>query len=98
MSVTTLSGAKTQFLANNLYDVHRSTSEAVLFIEACRALLLLLPKTAKQGRMGGEMTMSPDYIQEALGKAERFYESSSAASGGRGSGTVRALSFEDYRS
>lgn len=97
MAVTTLSGAKTQYLANSLYDVHKSASEAVLFIEACRALLLLLPKQAKQGRAGGEMTMNPENVQQALDKAERWYASSSAASGGRGSGTVRALGFEDFR-
>jgi hypothetical protein len=97
MAVTTLSGAKTQYLANSLYDVHVSTSEALLFIEACRALLLLMPQSAKQGRMGGEMTMNPALVQTALSKAESWYASSSAASGGRGSGRVRALSFEDYR-
>lgn len=95
MALTTPSAALTQYAANCLYDVHGSTSECTLFIEACRVYLAMAPKQAKLGRVGGEQTMSPELVAEELNKAVLWLRTNRAASAGGGS--VRSVSTENYR-
>lgn len=95
MALTTLAAAKTQYLANNLYDVNRSTSEAALFIEACRALLLLLPSVTADGRLGHRQEMDPENIRGELASAERWHRAASASASGRRG--VRYHDFSDFR-
>lgn len=94
MPITTLAAAKTQYQANCLYDLHGSVSECALFIEACRNLKLLLPKRAKNGRLGQEAEYDPAIIAEQCAKAERWH---SANASGAGAGSVVKASFETYR-
>ncbi|MBL9084199.1 MAG: hypothetical protein JNK76_20535 [Planctomycetales bacterium] len=94
MPITSLTGAKTQYLANSSYDLNASASECALFIEACRALMLLLPKRGKNGRLGQEAEYDPEQVAKQLAKAERWH---SANASGAGAGSVVKASFETYR-
>jgi hypothetical protein len=95
MALSTLAAAKAAYLANNLYDVHNSTSEAASFVEACRALLLLLPSVVQEGRLGHRQEMDPENIRAECSKAERWYRAAVASSSGRRG--VRYPDFSNFR-
>jgi len=98
MPLTTPVEALDQYAANCLYDLHRSASECLLFIEACRVLLAMMPKQSKSGRMGGEQTTSPEEVSKALDKAEAWYSIYGASSAaGAGGGRERVQDFSDFR-
>jgi hypothetical protein len=94
MALADLDAAMDAYAANSLYDLHRSASEAMAFIEACRYLLLFMPKRSKHGRAGTEDEFDPESVRQLLGKAERWY----AANGGtNNAGAVTFGGFADYR-
>jgi hypothetical protein len=95
MPINSLSAAKTQYLANSSYDVNDSASECALFIEACRALLLFLPKRAKNGRLGQEAEYDPALVKDQLAKAERWHQSYRA--GANSGGSVGHLGLAEFR-
>lgn len=98
MALTTLDAAAAQYLENATYKLDRSAAKCRLFIEACYALLLLLPKQSRDGRTGIESHYNPEMVQQALSKAELWYSANGTTDGGGGGGSVRHLSFQNYRS
>ena len=96
MALATLESAVAQYQANSLYDLNRSASECRLFIEACRAMLIYLPKQVKNGRAGAETYYNPEMVNQALAKAEQWYGANGTAASG-GGGSITSLSLENYR-
>jgi hypothetical protein len=92
MPLSTVTAAYTQYLANSSYDLNGSTSEAALFIEACRALLILQPKVSQQGRAGTRHEYDPAVVKDQLAAAVAWHRSSSTSTGAVGS-----LGFSDFR-
>lgn len=93
MAYLTLADAKTAFLVNAGYANAGSASQARAFVEACAALLLLLPKRAKHGRAGSEVEMDPAMIRAQQVDAQRWI----ARGGGSVGGAVRYADFSNFR-
>lgn len=91
---STLADAKTQYMANLGWKTERSASKCALFIEACRALLLLMPSKVGVGRAGSQTEMNVDLIAGQLSEAERWHAQSGSSSGS----AVTYASFENFRS
>jgi len=89
---STLANAKAQYLGNLGWKTEASVTKAKAFIEACEALLLLLPTRTRRGKAGMEVEMNVDHIRQRLEAAERWL----AANGSTG-GAVRHASFETFR-
>lgn len=90
-SASTLDQVKAAYDDNASYDVDDSTTEAQIFIAACRILLRRLPASARQG---GEMSIDLDLrvIRDELKRAVRWYN----AKAGVGAG-VRFSDFSSFR-
>jgi hypothetical protein len=96
MALTTPVEALDQYNANCLYDIHVSAAECALFIEACRALIVLMPKQSKGGRMGGEQTTNPEIVAERLKLAETWYARNRTAQNCGGGGEA-FFDFSNFR-
>lgn len=89
---STLADAKAQYLASLRYAAEGSASKCNDFIEACGALLLLLPRRTRHGR-GMEVEMDPALVAEQMRQAEQW-----RATTGSTGGAVRHASFNNFRS
>jgi hypothetical protein len=87
-----LSTAKSDYLTNSDYDLSGSVAKAKLFVSACRALLLLLPKRSRQS--GHEIETDPAVVQKAEQNALRWLAENDTATTGSGK---RYFSLEDFR-
>jgi hypothetical protein len=80
-----------QYLDNLGYDHADSTVSCKLFIQACRALLVLHPSNWSQSSVN--MTFDPQLWQRQLDAAQQWL----AANSSTVSGSVRHLAFGDFR-
>jgi hypothetical protein len=97
MALTTPVAALDAYLANSMYDVNNSATQCAAFIEACRALLVLMPKQSKSGRMGSEQTTNPEIVAARLETAEAWYARNRTAQPSGGEGGTRFTDFSDFR-
>ena len=93
MPIATFDDASDQYLENLSYEREGSTAKAWLFIEACRAMLILFPKRSKAGENEVEFDASrlTREIEEARQWVGNNPNSSVAAS------TVRFPDFAEFR-
>ena len=93
MAYTTLADAKAAYLANAGYEAASSRAQALAFVEACRALAVLLPSRSRAGRSGVEVEMDPTLVSEEGRQARRWL--------GQGGGTsapgVRYADLSNFR-
>jgi hypothetical protein len=76
---STLADAKAQYLGNLSYGTDGSVAKCKLFIEACIALMLLLPTKTARGRNGMQVEMNVDLVKSSLETAQRWLGSSGSA-------------------
>ena len=95
MAYTTYDTAVAAYLANLDYDVDDDQTKAETFITACRSLRVLRPKRAGSG--GSEIEVDTNEVKEELAKAEAWLRANSATYSTASSGSVRHLSFEEFR-
>ena len=81
------------YKANARYDFAASATMCQDFIEACRLLLLMLPKIAGLGTRGS-MQLNPDLIQLQLERAEAWVNTVPAGVAGA---NVRYFGFQRFR-
>lgn len=92
-SASTVDDARECYADNLSYETDGSVTKARAFIEACKYLLLTLPKSI--GVTGGtNAAMSPELIQRQLEYAQRWVALNNTSSNG---GSVRHLSFRNLR-
>jgi hypothetical protein len=89
MAIATLAEAKTQYLANASYDADGSRPKAFLFIEACRALLMLRPSATNRGEFGIDF--------ESLNEERKLAQQWLAANPGTARATARFADFDNFR-
>jgi len=94
---STLADAKTQYMANLGWKTEASTSKCALFIEACQALLLLMPAEVGRGRGGSQVKMEMNLIADRLKSAEVWLAQNGGTGSGSTGGAVRFASFENFR-
>jgi len=78
-SSSTLADAQAAFIDNSMYDV--GSGDVTLFIQACRFLLLMMPKLAAHGG-GAQLQLNPEMIAKELKNAQQWNASDSASSTG----------------
>lgn len=90
---TTLTEARTAYLASVGYRRAGSVSMAQDFEEACMALLILQPVSAQHS---GEITeFEPGLIEKQLEQVRQWIAANDTS--GQGAGSARFFSFEDFR-
>lgn len=89
---STLADAKAQYLDNLGWKTEGSAVKCKAFMEACEALLLLLPKKTSRGSQGMQVEMDPTLIAKRLEAATNWL-----AQNGSTGGAVRHASFENFR-
>lgn len=95
MSITSSSTPaqiRAAYLDNVGYETAGSAAMAMAFIEACRALLIVLP--AMTGTAGSTTQFSPQLIQGQLEEARLWLSQNPASGAGGGS---KHFAFEDFR-
>jgi hypothetical protein len=93
MAYTTFSDAKTGYLTNAGYRTANSSAMALLFIEACDALLLLRP--ASTGR--GEQSISFETLKDAKRSAEEWLAANPPSINGTGRQSQRYADMSNFR-
>jgi hypothetical protein len=89
---STLTEARTGYLANADYAETGDLTKAKNFASACRALLLLMPVSAQHS---GEIAeFQPSLIADEMRKAQAWIAANDTANG---SGDIRFFSFEGFR-
>jgi hypothetical protein len=78
-SSSTLADAQAAFIDNSMYD--SGSGDVTLFIQACRVLLLMLPKLASHGG-GAQVQLTPEMVAKELKNAQSWNASDSASSRG----------------
>jgi hypothetical protein len=95
-STSTIDQIKAAYVDNSAYDVNASVAQAKLFVQACRVLLLVMPKMAGQDR--ATLSLSPELVAQQLADATRWLggqaDTTAAVIGGGG---TRHFSFENLR-
>lgn len=97
-SASTLAEITIEYDDNCDYDLNGSVTQCKAFIKAARMLLRRMVEEVR----AGDSTVRDSYekIKDALDKAESWWASNDTATTATAtaSGSVRHLSFEDYRS
>lgn len=86
-STSTLAEIKAAYIDNAMYDVNGSVSQAGLFLQACRILMLLMPSMASNDRVS--LSLSPTLIDKQIDQVTMFLNT-------RGGG-VRFFSTQNFR-
>lgn len=97
-STSTIEEIKAAYIDNAAYDVNNSVAQAKLFVQACRILLLVMPKQGSQDR--ANFGLSPELIAEQLKDATAFcggHVDATAADGTITGGTVRHFDLSNLR-
>lgn len=93
-SASTISDIVAAYVDNAAYDANASVSQAELFVNACRVLLVKRPKSVSHGGETIELDMA--VMQEELKQGMRWLSGNrTVANGGAG---VKHTSLEDFRS
>jgi hypothetical protein len=93
-STSTIAEIQAAYVDNALFDVDNSLTQARLFVQACRILLLKMPKMAAQDR--ASLQLNPEMIQAEMERGVAFIANNPSATGGGGGGN-RHFSFENLR-
>ena len=97
-SSSTLDDVIAQYVDNAAYDADESTSKCNLFIEACRVLLLKVPKRTRRGGADGvETEIDPQVVRAEMDQARSWLAPRTTQTVSRRQAKVRTVDHGGWR-
>jgi hypothetical protein len=95
-SSSTIDEIKAAYVDNSAYDVNGSVAQAKLFVQACRVLVMKMPKMAAGDR--ASLSLSPELVNQQMADALQWLGGQADTTGSVvGGGGTRHFSFENLR-